>query len=46
LPDASVLKLGLVHPLPKKLIKQFASQVNTLYVVEELEPVIEEQVRA
>ena len=46
LPDASVLKLGLVHPLPKKLIQEFAAQVDTLYIVEELEPVIEEQVRS
>lgn len=46
LPEASVLKLGLVHPLPKKLIREFASKVETLYVVEELEPVIEEQVKA
>lgn len=45
-PDASVLKLGLVHPLPKILIKEFASKVDTLYIFEELEPVIEEQVRA
>jgi len=46
LPDASVLKLGLVHPLPKKLIAEFAQKVDKLYIVEELEPVIEEQVRA
>ena len=46
LPDASVLKLGLVHPLPRKLIEEFASKVDTLYVVEELEPVIEEQVKS
>ncbi len=45
-PNASVLKLGMVHPLPKKLIEEFASQVDTLYIFEELEPVIEEQVRA
>lgn len=45
-PEASVLKLGMVHPLPKKLIKEFASKVDTLYIFEELEPVIEEQVRA
>ena len=45
-PNASVLKLGLVHPLPKKLIEEFASKVDTLYIFEELEPVIEEQVRA
>ncbi len=46
LPDASVLKLGMVNPLPQKLITSFASQVKRLVVVEELEPVIEEQVRS
>lgn len=45
-PNASVLKLGLVHPLPKKLIAEFAEKVDTLYIFEELEPVIEEQVKA
>ncbi len=45
-PDASVLKLGLVNPLPKNLIKEFAASVEKLYIFEELEPVIEEQVRA
>ena len=45
-PTASVLKLGLVNPLPKKLIQEFAAKVDTLYIFEELEPVIEEQVRA
>lgn len=46
LPDASVLKLGCVHPLPKELICEFASKVDKLYIVEELEPVIEEQVKS
>ena len=46
LPDASVLKLGMVHPLPEQTIRDFAAQVETLYVVEELDPVIETQVRA
>ena len=46
LPDASVLKLGMVHPLPEQLIRDFAEKVDTLYVVEELDPVIETQVRA
>jgi indolepyruvate ferredoxin oxidoreductase alpha subunit len=46
LPEASVLKLGLVNPLPKKLIQDFADQVDTLYVIEELDPMIETQVRA
>ncbi len=45
-PEASVLKLGVVYPLPKKLIQEFASKVDKLYIFEELEPVIEEQVKA
>jgi indolepyruvate ferredoxin oxidoreductase alpha subunit len=45
-PDYSYLKLGLVHPLPEKMIREFASKVKKLYVVEELDPFIEEQVRA
>ena len=45
-PNASVLKLGMVNPLPKALIKEFCSKVKTVYVFEELEPVIEEQIRA
>lgn len=45
-PNASVLKLGIVNPLPKKLIEEFASNVEELYVFEELEPVIEEQVKS
>ena len=45
-PEASVLKLGMVHPLPKKLIEEFASKVDKLYIFEELEPVIEEQVKS
>lgn len=46
LPNASVLKLGMVNPLPRKMIEEFASKVDTLYVVEELDPVIEEQVKS
>ena len=45
-PEASVLKLGLVNPIPKELIADFCSKVETVYIFEELEPVIEEQVRA
>lgn len=45
-PEASVLKLGIINPLPERLIKEFAENVDVLYVFEELEPVIEEQVRA
>ncbi len=45
-PNASVLKLGMVHPLPRKMIEDFASKVDKLYIFEELEPVIEEQVKS
>ena len=40
-PEASVLKLGMVHPLPEKMIKGFASEIDELYIVEELDPFIE-----
>lgn len=45
-PNASVLKLGIINPLPKSLIEEFVNQVETVYVVEELEPVIEEQIKS
>ena len=41
MPEASVLKLGLINPLPVGLIKAFAESVDKLYVVEELDPIIE-----
>lgn len=44
--DASYLKLGFTNPLPMDLIKNFAASVEKLYVVEELEPFMEEQIRA
>jgi indolepyruvate ferredoxin oxidoreductase alpha subunit len=43
--DVSYLKLGMVYPLPEALITEFANQVKTLYVIEELEPFIENQIR-
>lgn len=46
MPQASVLKLGLLNPLPRKLIEEFAAKVDKLYIFEELEPVVEEQVKA
>ncbi|MCI9589840.1 MAG: indolepyruvate ferredoxin oxidoreductase subunit alpha [Lachnospiraceae bacterium] len=46
MPEASVLKLGMVHPLPRKLIEEFASKVDKLYIFEELEPVFEEQIKS
>lgn len=45
-PEASTLKLGMVNPLPERLVREFAASVEKLYVFEELEPIIEEQVRA
>ena len=38
---ASILKLGMVNPLPEKLILDFASKVEKLVIIEELDPVIE-----
>jgi indolepyruvate ferredoxin oxidoreductase alpha subunit len=46
LPTASFLKLGLTYPLPAQKIRRFAEQVKRVLVVEELEPYLEEQVRA
>lgn len=46
MPDASVLKMGLINPIPKKLIEDFASRVDKLYVIEEGNPFFEEQIRA
>ena len=43
---ASYLKLGLTCPLPIERIRAFGDKVKTLYVIEELEPYIEEQLRA
>jgi len=46
LPDATFLKLGFSHPLPKKLVREFASMVDEILVVEELDPFFEEQLLA
>ena len=46
LPQASILKLGMIYPLPERLIRDFAAQVDTLYVIEELEPFFEGIIRA
>lgn len=42
---ASYLKLGFTFPVPLKKIRDFAAKVDTLYVIEELEPYLEEQIR-
>lgn len=43
--SASYLKIGMSHPLPMKKIREFAEQVDTLYVIEELEPFMEDQLK-
>ncbi len=43
--SVSVLKLGMVNPLPIRLIKNFADTVDELFVVEELDPIIENHVK-
>jgi len=45
-PEASFLKLGFSFPLPERLIREFASQVKRLYIVEELEGLVEAEVLA
>lgn len=44
--DASYLKIGMLNPLPKQMIADFAKEVDEVYVIEENEPFIEMQVRA
>lgn len=46
LPEASVLKLGVTWPLPLRTIREFCSSVRRVFVVEELEPLIEQEIRA
>ena len=43
---ADYLKLGLINPLPEKLIRDFAAAHDTVYVIEELDPVIENHCKA
>ncbi|OGV51306.1 MAG: hypothetical protein A2017_20025 [Lentisphaerae bacterium GWF2_44_16] len=45
-PDVPVLKLGMVYPLPELMIREFCSKYSTVYVVEELDPFIEDQIKA
>ena len=44
-PEASFLKLGMTYPLPKRMVKEFASKVDRLIVIEELDPFLEEEIR-
>ena len=43
--DASILKLGMINPLPEQLIRDFAAKVDKLIVLEELDPIIENHCR-
>ena len=45
-PGASFLKLGLIYPLPPQLLQRFAGQVKKLFIVEELDPFLEETIKA
>ncbi len=44
--DAKVLKLGMTHPLPERTIGEFLSSINTVMIVEELDPYLEMRVKA
>ena len=46
LPGANVLKLGASWPLPDDLLRRYCESVERIFVVEELEPVIEKEIRA
>ena len=43
--EASYLKLGMINPLPEKMIREFAASVDRLIVIEELDDVFETQIR-
>ncbi|MCF8054310.1 MAG: indolepyruvate ferredoxin oxidoreductase subunit alpha [Deltaproteobacteria bacterium] len=45
-PNYSYLKLGMVYPLPENLIREFSQKVKKIYVVEEMDPFLEEQIKA
>ncbi|OFW56816.1 MAG: indolepyruvate ferredoxin oxidoreductase subunit alpha [Candidatus Solincola sediminis] len=45
-PEASILKLGFIYPMPEKLIREFASHFHRLFIVEGLEPYLEEGLKA
>ncbi len=44
--DASILKLGISHPLPKNMIKKFIKNCDQVYIIEELEPIFEEEIKS
>ena len=46
LPDVSILKLGVINPLPEDVIREFFKSVDKVYIVEELDPYIEMRLKA
>lgn len=44
-PEATFLRLGMIYPLPEKLIREFAGRVKKVVVIEELDPFFEEHIR-
>ena len=44
--SVSILKIGMPNPLPDRMIRNFAAKVRKLYVIEELDPILENHVRA
>ncbi|MGQ9599787.1 MAG: indolepyruvate ferredoxin oxidoreductase subunit alpha [Anaerolineae bacterium] len=44
-PRASILRLGMTYPLPPRLVREFAAQVDRLIVIEELDPCLEEEIK-
>jgi len=44
-PQASILHLGMTYPLPQNLVRDFASKVDRLIVIEELDPFLEEEIK-
>jgi indolepyruvate ferredoxin oxidoreductase alpha subunit len=46
LPDAGMLRLGMTYPLPPRLLREFCAHYQTVYVIEEGEPFIEEYARS
>jgi len=46
MPNASILKLGIINPLPENLIKEFASKVKKIYVIEDGQNVLEKNIKS
>ena len=45
-PDASILKLGMTYPLPEEMIKLFCSKIKKVYIVEDLDPIMETEIKS